>query len=63
MKTIKLTVNKASYSASLYVEGLDLNCPMCGVLVCSGQLHYCQNDRPAEGPKPKKARREDGGEK
>lgn len=44
---------KVTYeSCTVYVVGLDLNCPMCGVLVPSGTLHKCP-----EANKPKKTRK------
>jgi len=33
---------KISGSCSMYVLGMDMNCPMCGKLVQSGQNHQCE---------------------
>jgi hypothetical protein len=35
----------ASYGhCTLFVQGLDMNCPLCKVLVRSGEHHECQGD-------------------
>lgn len=39
---------------SLFVLGIEMNCPMCGVLVESGQHHECEKK---ELPKPRKTKR------
>jgi hypothetical protein len=50
---------KVSYGhCSLYVFGMEMNCPMCGVLVKSGEQHSCSSERRqidplAKKPKPK----------
>jgi DNA-directed RNA polymerase subunit RPC12/RpoP len=49
---------KVSYSrCSLYVEGMDFDCPMCGAKVLSGDRHECGSDveaeKVAEAAKPK----------
>jgi len=34
---------KVSYGqCSMYVLGMDMNCPLCGVLVKSGENHKCE---------------------
>ncbi len=47
---------KVTYeSCTVYVLGLDLNCPMCGVLVPSGVKHACSGlaKMPAKKGTPK----------
>ena len=58
---VKTTV---SYShCSLFVEGLEMNCPLCGVLVKSGERHQCQQPEPKiiEAKPKKKLRAGDRG--
>ena len=31
---------------SMTVLGLDMNCPLCGVLVKSGESHDCEKSKP-----------------
>jgi hypothetical protein len=47
--------SKLTYSkCHIYVEGLDIQCPMCGVLVTSGQTHDCVGHaKPAKKEKRK----------
>lgn len=47
-KTRPVARKKAPVQASvsygrckIYVQGLDMNCPLCGVLVKSGERHTC----------------------
>jgi hypothetical protein len=38
---------KVSYGAcSVFVQGMDMNCPLCGVLVKSGETHKCETKQP-----------------
>jgi hypothetical protein len=38
---------KVSYeSCSMFVQGLEMNCPLCGVLVKSGERHMCEQQKP-----------------
>jgi hypothetical protein len=41
-------------TCSMFVEGIDMNCPLCGKLVESGKTHYCETAPPkAKSEKPK----------
>jgi hypothetical protein len=48
-----MTINvKVSAShCSLFVQGMDMNCPLCGTLVKSGERHECSKPEPAIPPK------------
>jgi hypothetical protein len=41
---IKVKKDTSWGNCQLYVEGLDMNCPLCGELVPSGYAHDCQRD-------------------
>jgi len=47
---------KIAGSCTLYVYGLDMNCPMCGTLVKSGENHACQKQEPKQIEAGKKLR-------
>jgi len=54
---------KVSYEdCSLYVLGMDMNCPLCRVLVKSGEHHMCSRPE-IEAPKvkPTQKRKQKGG--
>jgi hypothetical protein len=36
--------NKHNGKARLTVIGIDMNCPLCGVMVPSGHTHECERD-------------------
>lgn len=41
---VKLTVTSATVTygeCSIFVQGIEMNCPLCGVLVKSGTHHPC----------------------
>jgi hypothetical protein len=38
----------------MFVEGMDMSCPLCGVLVQSGQTHECQTPEPKKKAVKKK---------
>jgi hypothetical protein len=35
-------------NCKLSVLGIDMNCPMCGALVKSGETHQCSNPKPKQ---------------
>lgn len=43
------SVSVAQSRCSLFVTGLDLNCPLCAVLVRSGEMHTCKGKPLATG--------------
>jgi hypothetical protein len=46
---------KISYGkCTMFVQGMDMNCPMCGVLVKSGEQHACEQPKPKKLPAGKK---------
>ena len=54
---------KISYGkCSMFVQGLDMNCPLCGALVESGQRHECEKAEPQPKRKRLKAGRVTPGE-
>jgi hypothetical protein len=47
----KCSVKLVSYeTCSLTVLGMDLTCPLCGVLVKSGSSHNCRKPKPRVNP-------------
>lgn len=44
---------KVTGNCSIYVLGMEMNCPLCGTLVQSGENHACQKAEPVK-PKPRK---------
>lgn len=41
-------------TCSMFVHGMDMNCPLCGELVKSGETHKCETPQPkAKGQKLK----------
>jgi hypothetical protein len=41
-------------TCSMFVEGMEMNCPLCGTLVKSGETHNCGTPEPkAKGQKLK----------
>lgn len=57
--TTKITAPKINVSKCyLFVSGLDMNCPVCGTRVHSGEQHECGTDiKPARRKPAKKAKR------
>lgn len=47
------TRTKVSYErCSIHVEGMDFKCPLCGVLVKSGESHECKRPKKAAMERP-----------
>jgi uncharacterized C2H2 Zn-finger protein len=45
MTVVKVKVKWGT--CSMFVDGLDMNCPLCGTLIKSGEkTHYCETPRP-----------------
>ncbi len=38
----------------MYVEGVTMRCPLCGVVVTSGQMHECKTVEAVKPPKKAK---------
>lgn len=49
---IKTTVNYGK--CSIFVLGMDMNCPLCKTLVLSGESHQCEQHEPKKLPKKRK---------
>lgn len=41
---IKTKINYGK--CSIVVQGMEMNCPLCGTLVKSGETHECENRQP-----------------
>jgi hypothetical protein len=41
-KTTRIRHNVVTGTCSVYVEGMEMHCPLCRVLVRSGEHHECQ---------------------
>lgn len=62
---MKVKVKVGSASCSFFVQGMDMNCPLCGVLVLSGERHECSRPESQKvsplGQTDRRARKEKGG--
>lgn len=46
---------KLSYAmCSIFIQGADMNCPLCKVLVKSGTRHTCSKQEPAKPARKKR---------
>jgi len=53
-----MTTTRVSYNkCSLFVVGVDMNCPLCGARVRSGERHECSGPEVTIENRPKKSSR------
>lgn len=49
---MKVSVNYGK--CSIFVQGMDMNCPLCKALVRSGESHECAQGGSAKSPRKKR---------
>lgn len=47
-------INVSYGKCSMFVQGMEMNCPLCGVLVKSGDKHECEKTEPKKLKKKEK---------
>jgi hypothetical protein len=48
-KTTRVRMNLVNGSCSVFVQGMEMNCPLCRVLVRSGEHHECKRETAKKG--------------
>lgn len=41
-----MKINVSVANCQMFVQGIDMNCPLCGFLVLSGTNHACAKEEP-----------------